>query len=77
MSVKIFRLQGSYLKLKRRYLFRREIRALTEDDARDQLFSLLGSFHRVSRKAINIEKIDEISPSEAETHIIQQLSDVE
>lgn len=77
MSVKIYRFQGTFLKRKRPFYFKREIRALTEDEARDQLFSLLGSFHRVGRKAITIEKIDEISPAEAEKPIIQQLAEVE
>jgi large subunit ribosomal protein LX len=77
MSVKIFRIQGTYLKRKKTYYFKREIRALTEDEARNQLFSLLGSFHHLKRKVIKIEKIDEITQEEAETLVIQQLAETE
>lgn len=77
MSVKIFCIQGNYQKRKRTYHFRREIRALSKDEACDQLFSLLGSFHRVNRKAISIEKISEISSKEAKSSIIKQLAEDE
>ena len=77
MSVKIFRLQGSYRRLNRTYRFSREVRALTADAARDQLYALLGSFHRVDRKAITIERVDEIPANEAKLLIIRQLSETE
>ncbi len=76
MSVKIFCVQGNYQKRKRTYHFKREIRALSEDEACDYLYSLLGSFHRVGRKAITIEKINEISLKEAKAPIIQQLAEI-
>jgi large subunit ribosomal protein LX len=75
MSVRIFRLQGSYRRLSRKYRFSREIRALTAEEAREQLYTLLGSFHRVNRKAIVIERVDEIPAAEAETLIVRQLSE--
>jgi ribosomal protein L20A (L18A) len=77
MSVKIFRLQGQYRRLKRTYRFSREIRAMTAEEAREQLYTLLGSFHRVNRKAIAIERVDEIPSTEAKMLIIRQLSETE
>lgn len=77
MSVKIFRLQGQYRRLKRTYRFSREIRAMTVEEAREQLYTLLGSFHRVNRKAIAIERVDEIPSTEAKMLIIRQLSETE
>lgn len=77
MSVKIFRLQGSYRRLKRTYHFSRDIRALTADEAREQLYALLGSFHRVGRKAIAIERVDEIPGNESNLLLIRQLSQTE
>jgi ribosomal protein L20A (L18A) len=77
MSVKIFRLQGQYRRLKRTYRFSREVRAMTAEEAREQLYSLLGSFHRVNRKAIAIERVDEIPSTEAKMLIIRQLSETE
>ncbi len=77
MSVKIFRIQGSYRRFKRSYRFSREIRAMTAEEAREQLYTLLGSFHRVNRKAIAIERVDEIPSSEAKMLIVRQLSATE
>jgi ribosomal protein L20A (L18A) len=48
---------------------------MTADEAREQLYTLLGSFHRVDRKAIAIERVDEIPPTEAKTLIVRQLSE--
>jgi len=77
MSVKIFSVQGNYQKRKRTYHFNREVRAMSKDEACDLLLSLLGSFHRVGRKAITIEKINEISSKDAKTSIIRQLAENE
>ena len=77
MSVKIFRLQGTYQRKKRTLRFSKEFRALTEKHAREQLYSQIGSFFRIKRAAITIEQIDEIDSSEAESPLIRQLSDSE
>jgi ribosomal protein L20A (L18A) len=50
---------------------------MTADEAREQLYTLLGSFHRVNRKAIAIERVDEIPSTEAKMLIIRQLSETE
>ena len=77
MSVQIYRLQGTYRRIKRNYRFSKEIRAISENDAREQLYSILGSSHRVERPAINIEQIDIITPQEAEKPLIRKLSGIE
>ncbi len=74
MSVKIFRLQGFYQRSKRTFRFSQEIRALTEDQAREQLYTQLGSFHRVRRNAITIETIEVILPEESDNLLIRQLA---
>jgi large subunit ribosomal protein LX len=77
MSVQIFRLEGSYVRNKRNYRFSHEIRAVTEDNAREELYSLLGSFHRIPRPAIKIENISVIAPEEVENPLIRKLSGIE
>lgn len=77
MSVQIYHLQGTYRRIKRKYRFSQEIRALNEADAREELYSILGSCHRVKRKAITIDKIEIITPQEAEKPIIRKLSGIE
>jgi large subunit ribosomal protein LX len=77
MSVQIYRLEGRYLRNKRNYRFSQDIRAVTEENAREQLYSLLGSFHRVKRAAITIEDITVIPASESEKPLIRKLSGIE
>jgi large subunit ribosomal protein LX len=77
MSVQIFRLEGTYIRDKRNYRFSQEIRALTEENAREQLYSLLGSFHRVRRAEIVIENIVVIPPEESENLLIRKLSGID
>jgi large subunit ribosomal protein LX len=77
MSVQIYRLQGTYRRTKQNFRFSKEIRASSENDAREQLYSILGSSHRVQRPAINIEQIDIITPQEAEKPLIRKLSGIE
>ena len=77
MSVQIFRIEGTYIRDKRNYRFSQEIRAITEDDAREQLYSLLGSFHRVNRPAIIVENVSVIQPEESENPLIRKLSGIE
>ncbi len=77
MSVQIFRLEGIYIRNKRKYRFSHEIRAVTEDNAREQLYSLLGSFHRATRPTITIKNISVIEPEESEKPLIRKLSGIE
>jgi len=77
VSVKVFRLQGTFQRGGRRYRFSREIRAVTEEQAREELYAQLGSFHRVKRSAITIERVEVIPPSEAESLLIRHLSGVD
>jgi large subunit ribosomal protein LX len=77
MSVQIFRIEGIYLRDKKKYRFSHEIRAVTEDNAREQLYSLLGSFHRVKRPAITVETVNVIKPEESEKTLIRELSGIE
>ncbi len=57
MSLKIFRLKGTYGTKKKKAVFNREIRAINESEAKEQLYSELGSKHRVKRHLIKIEDI--------------------
>ena len=77
MSVQVYRLEGTYRRLNRHFRFSQEIRAITEDDAREQLYSILGSCHRVKRAAVVIEQIEVIPPESAENTLIRKLSGIE
>ncbi len=77
MSVKVFHIEGTYIRLNRRLKFSREIRAITKEQACEQLYTQIGSFHRVKRQKITIDQVTEIPPTEAKTLIIRRLAGIE
>ncbi|MFW9966415.1 MAG: 50S ribosomal protein L18Ae [Candidatus Thorarchaeota archaeon] len=65
MSSKVWRVNGEYRKLKRKFIFSKEMIALKEAHVRERIYSELGSRHRVKRKDITISEIAEIKPEES------------
>ncbi len=65
MSSKVWRVKGEYRKLKRKFIFSKEMIALKEAHVRERIYSELGSRHRVKRKDITISEIVEIKPEES------------
>lgn len=65
MSSKVWRVTGEYTKKKRTFTFRKEMIALKESHVRERIFSDLGSRHRVKRREIEIQTVEEIKPEEA------------
>ena len=57
-SVKVFKIKGEYKSGKRKITFGKEIRALNKEDALEELYSTLGSKHRVKRNLIKIKPKD-------------------
>lgn len=72
-EVKTFRVTGRILKSNFKTVFRKEIRAIDEEDAIEEVYKVLGSKHRVKRFHIKIESVEEISPDEVEDPAIQRL----
>ena len=64
MSMKIWRVEGKYRKHKRVFVFGKEMMAEKESHVREKIMSELGSRHRVQRKTIEFDKIQEIKPEE-------------
>jgi large subunit ribosomal protein LX len=77
MPVKVFRIQGTYIRLNKQFKFSREVRAMTEEQAREQLYTEIGSFHRVKRQKITINQVTEIPPTEAKSLVIRRHSGIE
>ncbi|UCG90794.1 MAG: 50S ribosomal protein L18a [Candidatus Heimdallarchaeota archaeon] len=73
MSVKIFRISGSFKQRRETTSFSKELCALTEEQAKDKLFSEFGSRNRLKRRQIRIISIDEISPKEITDPFVQKL----
>jgi len=72
-EIKIFRIIGTYWKGHKKYLFRKEIRALKEEDALEKALSQITSIG-LFRRQINIQEINEITLEECEDYLIKELS---
>jgi len=72
-EIKIFRIIGTYSKKYKKYLFRKEVRALKENDALEKALTQITSIG-ILRRQINIKEIKEISPDEAQDYLIRELS---
>ncbi len=53
--------------------FSKEVIGNDENEAKERLFSLLGSRHRVKRRMIKVETIKEVSKEEIEDPVIKYL----
>ena len=63
--MKAFRAQGTFRAGKNDQPFAIDLVAEDEDDARHRVLSNFGSRHRVPRRFVNIETLEEINPSES------------
>ena len=72
-EIKIYRIIGTYYKNHRKYLFRKEVRALKEEDALEKALSQITSIG-IYRRQIKIEEIKEITAEECQDYLIRELS---
>ena len=72
-SIKIYRIVGTYKKKHKKYLFRKEVRALSEENALEKVLSRVTSIG-ILRRQINIQEIKEISLEECTDYLIRELS---
>jgi ribosomal protein L20A (L18A) len=73
-EIKIFRIIGNYRKNHKKYLFRKEVRALKEEDALEKVLSQITSIG-IYRRQINIQEVKELSLEESQDHLIRELSE--
>lgn len=72
-SVKIFRISGSFKKRRETTSFSREFLALTEENAKDKLFSQLGSKNRMKRGQIKIKSVTQVSFADVTDPLIEKI----
>ena len=72
-EIKIYRIIGTYRKKYRKYLFRKEVRALKEEDALEKALSQITSIG-ILRRQVNIQEIKVITPEESQDYLIRELS---
>ncbi len=73
-EIKIYRIIGNYYKNHKKYLFRKEVRALKEKDALEKVLSQITSIG-IYRRQINIQEVKEINLDESQDYLIRELSE--
>ncbi|MFX1455350.1 MAG: 50S ribosomal protein L18Ae [Promethearchaeota archaeon] len=73
-EIKIYRIIGNYRKNFKNYLFRKEVRALREEDALEKVLSQITSIG-IYRRQIKIQEIKEITLEESQDYLIRDLSE--
>jgi len=56
--MKKFIFESEFTKKGRKFKFKKEVEASTENFAKEKLFSIIGSCHKVSRRFIDIKNIE-------------------
>lgn len=72
-EIKIYRIIGNYIKNHKKYLFRKEVRALNEEKALEKVLCNITSIG-IFRRQIAIQEIKEISLEESQDYLIRELS---
>ena len=75
-EVKIFRISGFYTRNRVKYLFRKDVRAIKEEDALEKVLTLITSTGLL-RRQIKIEKIKVIKPEEISDMVLREISTTE
>ncbi|MCD6485594.1 MAG: 50S ribosomal protein L18Ae [Candidatus Asgardarchaeia archaeon] len=70
-QVKNYLIKGWYKKDMFRYEFKKQVRALRPDEAKEKVLSLIASNHKVRKNSIRISEIKEIPPEEVTDREIQ------
>ncbi|AXV40734.1 50S ribosomal protein L18Ae [Methanobacterium sp. BAmetb5] len=73
MKTKIFRVQGKFIMGDSFKPFTKELKATSEDDIKEKIYSEFGSKHHIVRNQIHIQKIEEISAEEVQDTLIKAL----
>ena len=73
-DVKVFRVTGELQKPNLRTTFKKEVRALKPENAKEKILKELGSRHRAKRFQIKITRIEEISSDEIKNLTIKKLT---
>ena len=72
-EIKIYQIVGTYSKNYKKYLFRKEVRALKKEDALEKALTQITSIG-ILRRQIKIQEIKEISLEECQDYLIRELS---
>ncbi len=71
--MKVYRVAGKFLMGEIWQPFRKEIIGNSEEEAKERIYSILGSRHKVKRRMIKIESIEEIQKNEISDPVIKYM----
>ena len=74
--VKIYRIKGQFGQKGNRQSFTKDVRATKPEQAKEKIYTDIGSKQRVKRFLINIASIEEIKPEETNSLVVEQISRV-
>jgi ribosomal protein L20A (L18A) len=74
-QVKIFRIAGHYKQMHRTFSFCKDLRALTKEQALEQILSTVTS-QGFFRRQVKIDDVKEIKPEECKDYVIKYLNDL-
>ena len=72
-EVKTFRVSGKIAKPNLNTSFQKEVRALKPDDAKEVIYTELGSRHRVKRFQIKIVTVEEVKPEDIQDPMLRKM----
>lgn len=70
----MFRVTGEIVKPNMRTTFRKEVRALNPENAKENVYTELGSKHRAKRFHIRILNVEEVPPESIQNPLIKKLT---
>ena len=74
VQVKNYKIKFAKKPLKLKKFYEIEIRAITEKDALEQAYSLLGSKHKLPRQLLVVKEIKAISDDELKSSILREIA---
>ena len=73
-EVKVYRVSGKINKPNFKTEFQKEVRAMNPEGAKEKVYMLLGSKHRVKRFQMKIFKVEEVNPKDIKDIIIRKMT---
>lgn len=72
-EVKIFRVSGQIAKPNWKTNFQKEVRALKPEEAKEIIYTELGSRHRAKRFQIKIANVEEVKPEDIQDPMLRKM----
>jgi len=74
--IKIYRLKGTFGQKGEKQTFTIDVRATKPEEAKEAIYTNLGSKHKVRRFLIRIDSVEEVEPDDTSSLVASQLSKV-